>query len=356
MNFKIKSHWCKWRPQERESFESVFGKVMIVDIEKDKKIIDEKITKDSVCFVIPSNPHCNPEYYNFLNKNLKSLNTNRIINKIEYQKNAFDKIETFKVWNEKNIKCPKYFEFYSKEDFYKKVEIANFSLPFLLRVTNESSGKGSILVKDKKDLEKSIDWIVDFYNNKSVTKGLSGMMCVEFIDTKIVTKSDKNFSYRIHVAGDKIVSGYARVSIGDNWNATTADMNMPFEKVAENFVNFNLKLQDNFRNKEWVKQVEKAAAVTGLDAISMDVIENEKGEPVFIEVNHSWDAGYYHCSIPPFYNPSKPELVGFLIKNASWVEKNLPNYWYFWLNKRLHFETVFRNCKEKMLQDGRWKN
>jgi glutathione synthase/RimK-type ligase-like ATP-grasp enzyme len=352
MNHKIVSHWCKWRPQEREAFTDVFGKVKMTDWRESYWL--DKITEEDVCFLMPSSKEFTKEMYEDLLILEKSLRTKRIINSASSMRYTFDKEANLQKWRDEGVNCPRSFGFNDRKGFYEKLEREMLEPPFLLRVTNECSGKGSILVKSKEEIPQAIDWIENFALKEATSMGMSehSFIAVEFQDTKNVTRSDKNFSYRLIVSGDELITGYARVSLGDNWNATTADMNMPFEQVADNFVRFNSVLQAKMRDREWANTVVNAVKVLGLDIASIDAIETTSGQLSFLEVNNSWDAGYNDC-LSPFYNPNKKELANFLLSNAWWFEKNMPTYWYYWLNKRLHFDKVFRSAREAMRKDGR---
>ena len=72
------------------------------------------------------------------------------------------------------------------------------------------------------------------------------MMCIEFINT-IDNKRNVNVSYRIHVAGNKVISGYARV-VSDNWLAITAG-SFKIEFI-DNWIYYNLNVKNLWKKKK----------------------------------------------------------------------------------------------------------
>ena len=81
------------------------------------------------------------------------------------------------------------------EEFYEKLSISNISYPFLVRVNNSVSGKGSVLVRDESQLESALQSVERDNNNRI---GINRqMMCIQFINT-IDKDRDVNVSYRIH--------------------------------------------------------------------------------------------------------------------------------------------------------------
>ena len=163
------------------------------------------------------------------------------------------------------------------------------------------------------------------------------MMCIEFINT-IDNKRNVNVSYRIHVAGNKVISGYARVVSSDNWLAITAG-SFKIEFI-DNWIYYNLKCQKFMEERE--KEIVDAVKALGLNHQGVDLVFDEDRKKLcFLEVQPTYAAGYpkegYYGYSYPFYNPSDPALVKFLLDNKSELEKQIPMYYNNWLDKNNHF-------------------
>ena len=172
------------------------------------------------------------------------------------------------------------------------------------------------------------------------------MMCIKLINT-ISKEKNVNISYRIHVAGNKVISGYARVVPKDNWLAITAG-SFKINQI-DNWIYYNELCQKIMVEKE--QEIVNAVQVLNLNHQGVDlVIDQNTNELCFLEVQPSYAAGYpkdgYYGYYPPFYNPSDPNLVKFLIQNKSELEQKIPMYYFNWLDKKNHFHLVYEELKK----------
>ena len=75
----------------------------------------------------------------------------------------------------------------------------------------------------------------------------------------------------------------------------------------------------------------------------------DSNELYFLEVQPTYATGFskvgYCGYFPPFYNPSDPELVKFILQNKSELEQKIPLYYFNWLDKNNHFKEVFKELK-----------
>ena len=79
-------------------------------------------------------------------------------------------------------------------------------------------------------------------------------------------------------------------------------------------------------------------------------MNQNSNELYFLEVQPTYATGFskvgYCGYFPPFYNPSDPELVKFILQNKSELEQKIPLYYFNWLDKNNHFNEVFKELKD----------
>ena len=92
------------------------------------------------------------------------------------------------------------------------------------------------------------------------------------------------------------------------------------------------------------KEIVNAVKSTNNHIVGLDIIRPPSGEIYFIEIQPGYMTGYAD-SPPPFYNPSKPDMVQYLIKNRKDLERRLPLYYNNWLDKQNHFDKAFEELK-----------
>ena len=61
------------------------------------------------------------------------------------------------------------FQYQNKEDFYEKLSTSKIVYPFLVRVNNSVSGKGSVLVRNESQLESALDSVEQDNKNRKTT-------------------------------------------------------------------------------------------------------------------------------------------------------------------------------------------
>jgi hypothetical protein len=93
-----------------------------------------------------------------------------------------------------------------------------------------------------------------------------------------------------------------------------------------------------------------AVRALGLNFQGVDVIIGQDGKPYFLEVQPGFSVGYLNAENkgwkPPFYNPSYPELVDFLVDNEDRLRVEIPLYYENWLDKNRLFDLSFAALKE----------
>ena len=202
------------------------------------------------------------------------------------------------------------------------------------------SGKGSFLAKNKIESEQYFNQIEDIYKTHYSKYSTTNKICVDYIDTK--TPENYNLSYRIIVAGNKIITGYARLSQFNDWVAITGKFK---PEMAEDFVKYQKRCEEICKTYE--HEIINSVHSLGLDLQGVDVIEDNQGNIYILEVQPGFSCGYPEWG-GPFYNPRYPELVKFLTNNEDRLKKEIPFYYNNWLDKNVLFNKVFTNLKTHM--------
>lgn len=255
------------------------------------------------------------------------------------------KDKAFDIWNDVGVPCPKYFKFTNITDFLRN---CTFGYPMLLRINNSTSGWFSYLCNSEKEVREAIPNLyknMNYHHDKIPNTGVGRkLIAVQFIKTTL--PENLNMSFRIIVAGNKVVTGYARLAPATDWIAITNRFDSSMEKP---FVKYQKVCQDFCEQNEAL--IVKAVKSLGLNLQGVDVILDQKGNPYFIEVQPGFSVGYPHRSSwkPPFYNPSRPDaLRNFLLKNLDRLKEEIPMYANWWLDKYNMFERAFRFLKEDL--------
>lgn len=252
------------------------------------------------------------------------------------------KERAFEVWSKNGVPCPAWFEFNDADDFFVKRSVP---YPLLMRLNNSTSGWFSWLVNNDAEARHHMPELMKAHNcyhdgrpNRGVGRKFIG---VQFIKT--TRPENVNMSFRIIVAGDRVVTGYARLGPANDWIAIT---NRFEPSMGETFIKYQRVCQDFCTRNEAL--IVRAVHVLGLNFQGVDVILDQHDKPYFLEVQPGFSVGYAELKSwhPPFYNPSQPEaLVTFLKKNMSRLRDETPLY-AVWLDKYVMFDTAFRSLKE----------
>lgn len=255
------------------------------------------------------------------------------------------KEKAFEIWRRENIPCPDSFTFQDERSFFKN---STFTYPMLVRLNNSTSGYWTHLCSNEVQAKEAIrNLLANFhYHHDTIPNEGVGrtMMAVRFIPT---TRPEKvNMSFRIIVAGNRVVTGYARLGPADDWCAITNR----FEPwMEEPFVKYQ-RLCQQFCY-EWEPLIVRSVRCLGLNFQGVDVIFDQNDRPYFLEVQPGFSVGYAHLKswLPPFYNPSKPDsLVKFLIANKNYLQDEIPLYYDYWLDKCAMFRRAFASLKEQL--------
>ena len=381
-----------WRIFERSKLEEHFGKIIDVPCDDGFSVLRAyKENRDSLKYIrwYPDSELTNRlEYDGMLKQNEKINNLKFLTNSAEGFINVQNKEKAFKIWKENGINCPNFFSFETKKEFYENLVKSKIKFPFLLRLNNSVSGfhsyligsrskklvkfeeikenyvslkKGeiglgnffrnvlmeSIVVSGYNQLEHYLDKLDKFHQIfKEENRGIEPKkMCVELVDT-IDKERNVNVSFRIHVSGSKVISGYARTSSPEDWVAIMGKFN---PKKAESWLHYNKLCERICVENE--KEICKAVHLLGLNHQGLDIVLDQKNNKLcFLEVQPTYAAGYsnngYGNYSPPFYNPSFPQLVKFLLDEKEALEPQIPRYYQNWLNKENHFDLVYKSLKE----------
>tara|TARA_R100000152_G_C6753549_1_gene177313 strand:+ start:92 stop:1162 length:1071 start_codon:yes stop_codon:yes gene_type:complete len=338
-----------WRVFEKEMLEKHFGKVLDVNGEDGHSVLDAyNQYRDSVKYIrwYPDPEGItNSEYIQMVEQSDLIGDVPYIGNSAKGFINVQCKEETFKVWRDNDIPVPDFFTFKSKEEFYDKYNRKLIDFPFLIRINSGVNGSGTFLIKCSDEIESGLNDVMVHYNaNKNVIK--NSMLCVKMIDT-IDTYYNVNHSFRVHVSGDRVICGYGRVSSPDDAIAITSKFT---DKDKEAWLAYNTLCEKLM--VEYEDLFCKAVKVLGLNIQAIDIVLDRDGQPYFLEVQPTYSAGYPdnsgHGYKPPFYHPYKSELVNFIHQNESYIKKEMPRYYYNWLDKNNHFDLVYKTLKENL--------
>ena len=328
--YRVLNQNVRWRVFEKECLEKSFGETEDVQVSE----LASFNIGDSIIFWKLNTEETSAEQIEICYK-FETEKQNYHINPPSGFLNCHAKESCFEIWKNNNIPCPNHFEFSNIEDFKKKI---NFDFPYLIRLNNLCAGKGTYLISDEQELEPGLKRLDEDFNSRK--NSLTKKICVEFIDTK--DHKGKNSSYRVIVAGEKVITGYARVNQGDHWNVTTASFNHDFNKFSQDFIEYNELCHEIISTHE--DDIVKAVKLTNNHHVGLDIIRDPSGKIYFIEIQPGYQTGYAN-SPGPFYNPIKKDMVQYLLDNKESLEGRLPLYYNDWLNKKTHFNKVFKELK-----------
>lgn len=337
-----------WRVFEKEAVEKHFGEVLDCNGEDGVSVLEAyNQNKDSIEYIrwYPDPELMTQiEYEGMVKQSEEIGDLPFLVNSAVGFKAVQCKDAAFDLWKKAGVHCPNYFSFGSIEEFYKNLDEAQFTYPFLVRANDSVAGFHTFLIKESSEVEQAVKSAL---STVQTFNGIdSKVICVEFIDT-VDKEKDVNFSFRIHATAAKVVSGYARVVSSDDWCAITAGkFNI---KNMDNWIYYNILCEEVCQKYE--KEICYAIESLGLNMQGVDVVIDQKtNKPCFLEVQPTYASGYpregYCGYYKPFYNPSNTELVDYLTKNKSTLEKQIPMYYNNWLDKKNHFDLMYGSLKD----------
>ena len=243
----------------------------------------------------------------------------------------------FNIWKKNNISCPEWASV-KDIDFVLNSKIMPIDFPLLVRLNNKTGGKESILTNNIDETKKAC---LDLNNHIKSDSLYTRILLIKFYET-----CNDNFfvrsSYRIIVAGNKIITAYARLCRPPEWIAITSGGKFDIGMWGA-FKYYQKHCEKICRNHE--KEIVRAVKVLGLNFQGIDVIEVD-GKLIFLEVQPGFSAGYSDPVSgfrPPYYNPSYPPLVN-LIKE---YKNELPDMYRLWLDKERMFDECFKTLREE---------
>ena len=337
------------RAFEKENLEKHFGTVVECDCSQAFHVWQRNSHKHPIVYWRPDTERTNAEQienyaWQEIGIKAKQINPPR---SFVYAQN---KDRAFRKWKRNGISCPDYFVFKDKYQLGDYMKSDKFmGAPLLVRLNNSVSGNESYLVTSDNPeyLHHAFNKTLDHYTNPRYGGGIKcRMMLTKFQNT--VEDRGYSYSYRIIVAGDKVVTGYARMSPATDWIAITKKFTM---EMKSDFIHYNKKCEKFIHDHH--DEIVRAVDILGLTMQGVDVIIDAKTQQhYFLEVQPAFSVGYLNAEhkgwFPPFYNPSQPkELVEFLKDEGDMIAKELPMYWHYWLNKNRLFDTAFKAIKEK---------
>jgi len=339
-----------WRIFEKENLEKYFGSVLDVDGEDGRSVLEAyNQYKNSIKYIrwYPD-PELitNKEFNGLVNQSKEIGPLPFITNSAAGFKYVQNKEEAFKKWKENGVNCPEFFTYLNRDDFYKEFEKSKINYPFLVRLNNSVSGKFTYLIRSENELDNALYKIDRDFTTYTLSNSRidTKKICVQLINS--VDKERKvNSSFRIHVSGNEVISGYGRVVDQNDWLAITAGK-FKSENI-DNFVYYNTFCEKIMT--EYKQELVKAVQVLDLNHQGVDVIYDFDNKTLcFLEVQPTYSSGYPNgmgSYRPPYYNPYDSTLVNFLQQNEAELSKLFPRYYSNWLDKNNHFNLVYKNLK-----------
>ncbi len=325
----------RWRVRELENLTKHLGEVHSMDV--------GGTTPDGdfdYVFYRPNTELTDKVMVDWMLKHQSVMSNKKIINKPSSFPYVQMKDQAFQVWEKSGIPTPKNIVFENKNDILD----SEIKYPFLIRLNNQVSGNASFLIHSVEELDEGLEKLEVLYIKEKARVSTTKKICVEFIDTKGDTPYNK--SYRIIVAGDSVVAGYARLSSADDWIAITGGFK---ESMGETFIKYQKRCQNLCKSFE--KEIVESIQSLGLILQGVDIIEDTDGNLYWLEVQPGFSCGY-PGGVKPFYNPNQPELVNYIIHNQERFKQECPFYYYNWLNKETLFDNVFSNVRKKLNEEN----
>ena len=335
----ITSPGTKWRVFEKECLEKQLGKVVDIalgDLEKTQQIATSG-HQGSIVFWRLNSDDINRQELNMALKHREILRDFKMINDPVNHLHIHAKESAFSAWKEAGVKIPEFQVVESKEDITLKY-------PFLIRLNNQVTGRSSYLVRNEKDLDEAWPKLEFEYQSSVTKKPFTKKIAVQFIDAS-KEEGKYNLSYRVIVAGNKVVTGYARLSPASDWVAITGKFKA---SMGDLFIKYQQRCQ-NMIDKNHDKIVEAVQSI-GMKLQGVDIIEDQQGQIYFLECQPGFSTGYSDWP-KPFYNPHQRELVDFILKNEKEFIEKCPLYYHNWLDKEKLFNEIFTNLKQGEQQD-----
>jgi len=330
----------RWRVFEKEKLCDTFGDVVnlrVGDLEFTKKLLQENDIK--IVFWRPNSDEMTLAEYEMMQSQREILSNVPMINDPKNYLNTHCKEYAFNIWSKiPKITIPKYEIIDDDTTFIKHTSL---EFPMLIRLNNEVTGRGSYLIKDRRELQKGLFKLNNNFHHAKSKKSFTKKIAVEFINA--TKESGKyNMSYRIIVAGNKVVTGYARLSEATDWVAITGKFKY---EMGDLFIKYQERCNNMIEKNHDV--IVEAVHSLGLNLQGVDIIEDQEGQIYFLECQPGFSTGYSDWA-PPFYNPYYPDLVRFIQENKDKFQKRCPMYYNKWLNKEMLFTEIFTNLKEML--------
>lgn len=331
-----------FRAYEKEMAEKYFGKVNVCNLYNSDifKFIDDSTT---VIAWRPNTEWLSNHKYNLLiekqNEVLTYYPKMNFINNAIGWKSCNCKITNFDIWKVYSVKTPDYVEL--KYDTDINTSNIRFDYPYIIRTNNECSGHCSYVISCEEDLRPNLNkLIVDIDRTNNERKNNTKALAVKFIEN---VKHGYRRSYRVIVAGNSVITGYARMCEPPDWIAIAGKYT---PKMRDVFIEFNVDCEKFVNN--YHDQIVSAVRQLNVNFVGVDILPINDHENYFLEVQPGFACGYFNNEYykPPFYNPSYPDLVEFLIREKNLLQKTIPMYYNTWLYKDILFNNCFSEIRK----------
>lgn len=318
MSFATVGNGPYWRPGELEACSENFG----VQVNQDPDVVIVRNNTEGISYA---------ESQRFLSEEKSIGGGKYIINSMESFPHTACKVSCFNQWGASGINHPSFVEFSSREELIS----SELSYPYLIRLNNLATGQGTYLIESDSDLDKYYPVLMHEFETRGGYN--RKLFAIELIDTK---RNGRYISYRIAIAGNSVVSAYARIS--EDWLAITSRFKSEYKYL---FIEENKRIQRIVSSNQ--EEICRSISSLGLEHQGLDLILDQSEKMYFIEVQPFYFCGDTGRTTPPFWNPYKPpELVRWLVDEKNDLYKEIPEYYDNWLDKFNHFKIAYKSLRE----------
>lgn len=333
----IKDKTVRWRVFERDALEQYFGEVIECLPEDNLPDADAYFWKlDTEGTDVKEFRDACEKYYPVADR----FNINPPTRLVFAQCKDF----TFRQWEKDKINCPKH-ELIPLMGAIDRVVTAfryDFKYPYILRLNDCTGGQASHVIQTLHQAQSRFRDLDEMARKKK-----EGILTRIIAEPFIETLDDKHYvrsSYRIIVAGNEVITGYARLCRPPDWVAITSGGKFDIGMWGA-FLEYQRRCE--LLITEYKDEIIRAVKSLGLNFQGVDLIRDRQGEIYFLEVQPGFSAGYADPESgfrPPYYNPSFGPLVN-LIKDRY---DELPETYKLWLDKKSMFNRCFEALKGEM--------
>ena len=266
----ITSPGTRWRVFEKECLQKHLGTVIDIklgDKQKTHEIAKQDLRGTTIFWRLNSDEITKSDLQLAL-EHREILKNCKMINDPVNHLHIHAKESAFAKWKEDAVSIPEF-------QVIEKPSDIKLSFPFLIRLNNQVTGRSSFLVKNQEELSAAWPRLESDYKSSIKSKPFTKKIAVQFIDAS-KEEGKYNLSYRIIVAGNKVITGYARLSPASDWVAITGKFKAP---MGDLFIKYQQRCQ-NMIDKNHDKIVEAVHSI-GMNLQGVDIIEDQSGKNTF---------------------------------------------------------------------------